>query len=70
MKKAHYGNSLFIEAVVHWCSVKKVFLEITQNSLENICARVNHTPKFSFLTYSELARAYQLRNKKGHLLIC
>ena len=32
------------EAVVQRCSVKKVFLEISQNSQENTCARV------SFLT--------------------
>ena len=29
------------EAVVQTCSVKKVFLEISQNSQENICARVS-----------------------------
>ena len=29
------------EAVVQSCSVKKVFLEISQNSQENICARVS-----------------------------
>ena len=27
------------EAVAQWCSVKKVFLEISQNSQENTCAR-------------------------------
>ena len=32
-----------VEAVVERCSVKKVFLEITENSQENACAR------FSFL---------------------
>ena len=31
---------LFIGAVIQSCSVKKVFLEISQNSLENTCARV------------------------------
>ena len=30
-----------IEAVVWRCSVKKVFLEISQNSQENTCARVS-----------------------------
>ena len=30
-----------IEAVTWRCSVKKVFLEILQNSLENACARVS-----------------------------
>ena len=29
------------EAVVQRCSVKKVFLEISQNSQENTCARVS-----------------------------
>ena len=29
------------EAVVQRCSVKKVFLEISQNSQENACARVS-----------------------------
>ena len=31
---------VIIEAVVQRCSVKKVFLEISQNSQENTCARV------------------------------
>ena len=31
-----------IEAVVQRCSVKKVFLEISQNSQENACARVSY----------------------------
>ena len=29
------------EALVLRCSVEKVFLEISQNSLENTCARVS-----------------------------
>ena len=29
------------EAVVQRCPVKKVFLEISQNSLENACARAS-----------------------------
>ena len=32
---------LLIEAVVRMCSVKKVFLEISQNSQESTCARVS-----------------------------
>ena len=32
---------ILIEAVVWRCSVKKVFLEISQNSQENTCARVS-----------------------------
>ena len=30
-----------VEAVAHKWSVKKVFLEISQNSQENTCARVS-----------------------------
>ena len=30
-----------LEAILRRCSVKKVFLEILQNSLENTCARVS-----------------------------
>ena len=32
---------LQLEAVVRRCSVKKVFLEISQNSQENTCARAS-----------------------------
>ena len=28
------------EALVRWCSVKKVFLTISKNSLKNICTGV------------------------------
>ena len=35
-----------IEAVVQRCSVKKLFLEISQNSQANICARVSFLIKF------------------------
>ena len=37
---ANFTN-LDIEAVAQRCSVKKVFLEISQNSQENTCARVS-----------------------------
>ena len=33
------------EAVVRRCSVKKVFLEILQNSQENTCARISFLKK-------------------------
>ena len=33
-------NWVFLETVVQRCSVKKVFLEISQNPQENTCARV------------------------------
>ena len=38
MKRFH---ELFTEAVTPRCSVKKVFLEISQNSQENDCARAS-----------------------------
>ena len=34
------------EAVVQSCSVKKVFLEVSQNSQENTCARVSFLCNF------------------------
>ena len=37
------------EAVVQKCSVKKVFLEISQNSQENNCARVSFSIKLQAL---------------------
>ena len=36
-----YYNSLLSEAVARRCSVKKVCLEISQNSQENTCARAS-----------------------------
>ena len=42
MKGHHTDLSFsFTEAVVQRCSVKKAFLEISQNSKENTCARVS-----------------------------
>ena len=35
------AGTLRSEAVVQTCSLKKVFLEISQNSQENTCARVS-----------------------------
>ena len=37
------------EAVVQWCSVKKMFLEISQNSQENTCASVPYLIKLQAL---------------------
>ena len=34
-------NKMYEEAVAQTCSVKRVFLEISQNSQENTCARVS-----------------------------
>ena len=36
-----YPNKLLPEAVARRCSVKRVFLEISQSSQENTCARVS-----------------------------
>ena len=36
----NHSQLLFSEAVTQRCSLKKMFLEILQNSLENTCARV------------------------------
>ena len=36
---------MLVEAVVQRCSVKKVFLEISQNSQENTCGRVSFLTK-------------------------
>ena len=41
------------EAVAQTCSVKKVFLEISQNSQENTCARVSFLIKLQALGKKE-----------------
>ena len=43
-----------LEAVVQSCSVKKVFLEISQNSLENTSARVSFLIKLQASGGTEL----------------
>ena len=43
-----------IEAVVQRCSVKKVFLEISQNSQENTCARASSLIKLQELGLLDL----------------
>ena len=40
-KNKYFRGFIVKEAVVQRCSVKKVFLEISQNSQENTCARVS-----------------------------
>ena len=42
----YYPGFLIPEAVAQMCSVKKVFLEISQNSQEKTCARVSFLIKF------------------------
>ena len=39
-------KQMIVKAVAQRCSVKKVFLEISQNSQENTCARVSFLLKF------------------------
>ena len=51
---------ILIEAVVQRCSVKKVFLEIPQNSQENSCARV------SFLINLQARPATLLKKRLWH----
>ena len=49
------------ETVVWRCSVKKVFLEISQNSQENTCARVSFLIKFqagNFIKKETLAQVF------------
>ena len=52
----HEVMNLFLEAVVQRCSVKKLLLEISQNSQENTCARV------SFLIKLQAASVFQSIN--------
>ena len=64
MKEAQY----YLEAVVQRCSVKEVFLEISQNSQENTCTRVSFLIKLqaSFLHRTPLvAASYYLKSKFG-----
>ena len=47
------------EAVVRMCSVKKVFLEISENSQENTCARVSFIIKLqAFMKKEALAQVF------------
>ena len=45
MKSEISGHVQNTEAVVRRCSVKKTFLEISQNSYENTCARASFSIK-------------------------
>ena len=48
-----------LEAVTQRCSVKEVFLEISQNSQENTCARVSFWIKFfNFIKKETLAQVF------------
>ena len=47
----HRTYCRYSEAVVQKCSVKKFFLEISQNSQENTCARVSFLTKLKALGF-------------------
>ena len=55
----------YSEAVARRCSVKKVFLEISQNSQENICARVSFLIKLQAFRWLLLCIASSRRLKDG-----
>ena len=56
---------LLTEAVVQRCSVKKVFLEVSQNSQENICARVSFFNKVTGLRLLEILSNFKLYLKRN-----
>ena len=45
------GRNEATDAVIRRCSVKKMFLEISQNSQENTCARVSFLIKLQALEH-------------------
>ena len=50
----------------HWrCSVKKVFLEISQNSQENTCARVSFLIKLHLLLKKNSGGCFCSNNNNG-----
>ena len=49
---------IFSEAVAQRCSVKKVFLEISQNSQENTCTRASFSIKLQALSLPPVAVPY------------
>ena len=61
MKNVFYFTLEAPEAVVMRCSVKKVFLEISQNSQENACARASFLIKlqaWAFIKIETLALVF------------
>ena len=59
----HSGVLILLEAVVQRCSVKKVFLEILQNSQKNTCVRVSFLMKlqasaWNFIKKETLAQVF------------
>ena len=60
-------RSFYKKAVVQRCSVKKAFLEISQNSQENTCARVSFLIKmqaYNFIKKETLAQAFSCESSK------
>ena len=61
-KKSNLTNTLLTEAVVRRCSVKKVFLEMSQNSQKHTCARVSFLIKLqascNFIKKETLAQVF------------
>ena len=49
------------EAVARRCSVKKVFLEVLQNSQESNCARVPLPPACNFIEKETLAQVFSCK---------
>ena len=71
----NFMKEIWIEAVVRRCSVEKVFLEISQNSQENTCARVTFSIKLQAshrcfpVNFAKFLRAPFLQNTSGRLLL-
>ena len=73
----HFMISSSAEAVVRKCSVKKLFLKISQNSHENTCVRVSFLIKLQAETwrrcfpvnFAKFLRAPFLQNTSGRLLL-
>ena len=59
-KVFNYAYNVKVEKAIRRCSVKKLFLEISQNSQENTCARV------SFLIKLQAAPATLLKKRLWH----
>ena len=56
----NYWSTPFLEVVVQRCSVKKVFLEISQNSQENTCARVSFLIKLQAYEHLDIEHLWWL----------
>ena len=67
------GGKANIEAVAQRCSVKEVFLKISQNSQENTCARVyfliklQASPSYSNQSINQLTGFYMMEELQFYL---